>query len=186
MNKENNYKNMKAIEKEYELIEKEIEKKEKKYQNITWQVISIIISIYAFCFTENKAYAEVLSMIAIIIPLVLVIVVIGIYVADIKNEKKLIKRKSELEKKLFGRSLNIKKEDNFIKVAQLAIIVMMLSPISFNIVRIYIKDFWSELVLDSIIIGALIALIKFLDSLIDKKDIKSNKKSKTINIQVKY
>lgn len=87
---------------------------------------------------------------------------------------------------MFGRSLNIKKEDNFIKVAQLAIIVMMLSPISFNIVRIYIKDFWSELVLDSIIIGALIALIKFLDSLIDKKDIKSNKKSKTINIQVKY
>lgn len=37
-------------------------------------------------------------MIAIIIPLVLVIVVIGMYVADIKNEKKLIKRKSELEK----------------------------------------------------------------------------------------
>ena len=103
-------KKLEVYKKEYELIEKEIERVNKKYQNIVWTVLPIIISIYGACLTDNQVYNNLLRKLAILIPPIMLLVVMVVYVGNAITEKKLLKSKEILEKRIFGEKIYIKRK----------------------------------------------------------------------------
>lgn len=151
-------------EKEYELIMEELKTNDRKYQNLVWQLLTIIVSIYALYFSNNSNYDNSLVLIVIFLPMVIEILTLFFVIQYDLVYREILKRKIILEKIIYKREINIKRMSGFVKCATIEIIIITTVSISFCIIQNLKLDsfyyiFYSILIIVMLIIS-LIAISK--------------------------